>query len=94
MQEDNQGMKESGVCNFIGWALLVLGLISGFIFIIVFGRVEIPVIIGGDYFGTKKTWSGMMVATGIGIMLNGFIVGYLFQKIASLLRYQENKVIE
>lgn len=89
MSEENQGMRESEVCNFIGWALVVIGLIAGFIFILVFGRVEVP----REYFGTEKVWSGVMVITGIGIMLNGFIVGYLFQKIASLLRYQENKKI-
>ncbi|WP_151965037.1 hypothetical protein [Acinetobacter soli] len=94
MSEENQGMRESEVCNFIGWALVVVGLITGLIFIFAFGRIEMPVVIGGDYFGTKKSWSGLMVLTGIGIMFNGFIVGYLFQKIASLLRYQENRIIE
>lgn len=91
MSTENQGVKESDVCNSIGWGLVVIGLITGFIFMLVFGRVEVPIEIAGSYYGTKKEWSGVMVATGIGIMFNGFIVGYLFQKIASLLRYQENK---
>lgn len=91
MSTENQGIKESEVCNLVGWGLVVIGLITGFIFILVFGRVEVPIEIAGSYYGTKKEWSSVMVATGIGIMFNGFIVGYLFQKIASLLRYQENK---
>ncbi len=41
MNVENQGMKESDVCNAIGWGLIVLGVISGFIFILVFGRVEV-----------------------------------------------------
>ncbi len=31
------------------------------------------------------------IATGIGIIFNGFLAGYLFQKVASILRYHENK---
>lgn len=90
MSEESQGMKESEVCNFIGWALVVIGLISGLIFIFAFGRVEVP----NSYYGTDKAWSGVMIMTGIGIMFNGFLVGYLFQKVASILRYHENKIIE
>ncbi|MBD0242095.1 hypothetical protein IAF68_19080 [Acinetobacter baumannii] len=82
-----QTMKESEVCNAIGWGLIVLGIISEFIFILVFGRVEVP----RTYYGTETVWSGIMVITGIGIILNGFLVGYLFQKVASILRYHENK---
>ncbi|MDC4597701.1 hypothetical protein NQ793_07890 [Acinetobacter baumannii] len=88
MNVENQGMKESDVCNAIGWGLIVLGVISGFIFIFVFGRVEVP----RTYSGTETVWSGLMVITGIGIVFNGFLVGYLFQKVASILRYHENKV--
>ncbi|WP_032864402.1 hypothetical protein [Acinetobacter dispersus] len=80
-------MKESDVCNYIGWALIALGFIAGFIFILVFGRIEIA----SGYFGTTQIWSGTMICTGVSIMLNGFIIGYLFQKIASLLRYHENQ---
>lgn len=87
MNPENQGMKESEVCNFIGWILFAIGLISGVIFILVFGRVEVP----RTYYGTETVWSGIMVITGIGIIFNGFLIGYLFQKIASLLRYHENK---
>ncbi|MND67031.1 hypothetical protein D3C81_597860 [compost metagenome] len=87
MNVENQGMKESDVCNAIGWVLIVLGVISGFIFILVFGRVEVP----RTYYGTETVWSGIMVITGIGIIFNGFLIGYLFQKIASILRYHENK---
>ncbi|MFH4410150.1 hypothetical protein WAJ69_19195, partial [Acinetobacter baumannii] len=57
-----QTMKESEVCNAIGWGLIVLGIISGFIFILVFGRVEVP----RTYYGTETVWSGIMVITGIG----------------------------
>jgi len=87
MSTENQGMKESEVCNAIGWILIALGFIAGFIFILVFGRVEVP----RTYYGTETVWSGIMVITGIGIIFNGFLVGYLFQKIASILRYHENK---
>lgn len=83
----NQGMKESEVCNFIGWMLVALGLISGLIFIFTFGQIVVP----SEYYGTKKVWSGTMIFAGIGIMFNGFIVGYLFRKISSLLRYHEQK---
>ncbi|HBI8868940.1 hypothetical protein ACOUV0_11385 [Acinetobacter baumannii] len=88
MNVENQGMKESDVCNAIGWGLIVLGVISGFIFILVLGRVEAP----RTYSGTETVWSGLMVITGIGIVFNGFLVGYLIQKVASILRYHENKV--
>lgn len=85
MSDQSGLMKESETCNLIGWVLIVLGLISGVMFIMIFGRVEVP----RTYYGTETVWSGVMVFTGIGIILNGFLVGYIFQKIASLLRYQE-----
>lgn len=78
-------IKESDTCNFIGWGIITLGVISGLVFILAFGRTEIP----RPYYGTRTVWSGMMISTGIGIMLNGFFLGYLFQKIASILRYHE-----
>jgi hypothetical protein len=78
-------IKESDTCNFIGWGIITLGVISGLVFILAFGRIEIP----RPYYGTRTVWSGMMISTGIGIMLNGFFLGYLFQKIASILRYHE-----
>ena len=84
---ESQGMTESEVCNALGWGIIVLGIISGFIFILVFGRVEVP----RTYYGTETVWSGIMVITGIGIIFNGFLVGYLFQKVASILRYHESK---
>lgn len=88
MSENNtQGMKESDVCNTIGVILIGLGVVVGFIFILAFGRIEVE-----SYYSTTKVWSGLMVATGIGIMFNGFLIGYLFQKIASILRYHEDKV--
>lgn len=79
-------VKESATCNFIGWAIIALGIISGIIFIFAFGRIEIP----SAYYGTRSVWSGVMISTGLGIMLNGFFLGYLFQKIASILRYHES----
>ncbi|WP_224964156.1 hypothetical protein [Acinetobacter guillouiae] len=94
MTQETNISTESATCNFVGWAIVVLGIIAGFIIIVAFGRVEIPVTIAGDFYGTKKEWSGAMIMTGIAVMLNGFIVGYLFQKIASILRYHENKSIE
>ena len=78
-------LKESEACNLVGWAIIVIGIISGGIFIATFGRIEIP----SSYYGTRTVWSGVMVATGIGIAINGFLAGYLFQKIASILRYHE-----
>lgn len=87
MSTENQGMTESEVCNSIGWVLIALGIISGVIFILVFGRVEVP----KTYYGTETVWSGIMVITGIGIIFNSFLIGYLFQKIASILRYHEKK---
>ena len=83
-------LKESEACNLIGWVIIVIGIISGIIFIIIFGRIEVP----SSYYGTRTIWSGVMITTGIGIIFNGFIVGYLFQKIASLLRYKENKTTD
>lgn len=81
----SNSIPESSTCNFIGWAIIALGIISGLLFIIAFGQIEIP----STYYGTRKVWSGIMISTGIGIMLNGFFIGYLFQKIASILRYHE-----
>jgi F0F1-type ATP synthase membrane subunit c/vacuolar-type H+-ATPase subunit K len=87
---DNQGLKESGTCDLVGLTLMILGVVSGIVFIIVFGRIEVPSV----YYGTRTIWSGVMIATGIGIIFNGLLIGYLFQKIASILRYHENKSIE
>lgn len=93
MTDNNvQPMKESEACNGVGWALIVIGVIAGIAFIINFGQIEIP---SPSYFNpndTEKVWSGIMIITGIGIMFNGFIVGYLFQKVASILEYHENKL--
>ena len=80
-------LKESEACNLIGWAIIIIGVISGGIFIATFGRIEIP----STYYGTRTVWSGVMIATGIGIAINGFLAGYLFQKIASILRYHESQ---
>ena len=80
-------LKESEACNLIGWVIIAIGVISGGIFIATFGRIEVP----SSYYGTKTIWSGVMIATGIGIAINGFLAGYLFQKIASILRYHESK---
>lgn len=80
-------MKESETCNTIGWLIMTIGVLAGIVFTFSFGRVEIP----RSYYGTETVWSGIMVATGIGIIINSFLVGYLFQKIGSLLRYNEQK---
>lgn len=53
MSTESQGMTESEVCNALGWGIIVLGIISGFIFILVFGRVEVP----RTYYGTETVWS-------------------------------------
>ncbi len=79
-------MRESEVCNAIGWVLIALGFIAGFLFILAFGRIEVA-----SYYDKETVWSGVMIATGIGIIFNGFLAGYLFQKVASILRYHENK---
>jgi uncharacterized membrane protein (Fun14 family) len=79
-------IKESSTCDFVGLAIIGLGAIIGIIFIFAFGRIEVP-----SYSGTKTIWSGVMITTGVGIIINGLIIGYLFQKVASILRYHENK---
>lgn len=79
-------MKESDICNSIGWVIIALGSLAGILYIINFGQIEIESI-----YYTKKVWSGVMVCVGIGIILNSLLVGYLFQKIGSLLAYQEAK---
>lgn len=84
---DQQGLKESESCNIVGWIIIALGVIGGLVFIFAFGRVEVVT----SYYSTEKEWSGTMVAVGFGMMLNGFFGGYLFQKIASILRYHEQK---
>lgn len=94
MIQEAAGIKESEVCSSIGLGLIAIGLIAGVVFIIVFGRIEVPLEIAGSYFGTKTVWSGTMIATGFGIVLNSFLIGYLFQKIASILRYHENRKIK
>lgn len=80
-------MSESEVCDTLGLIIIILGILAGITFILNFGQVEIP----RSYYGTEKVWSGVMVATGLGISINGFLVGFLFKKIASLLRYNEVK---
>ncbi|QQD94441.1 hypothetical protein JCR18_19800 (plasmid) [Acinetobacter baumannii] len=69
----------------MGWVLIALGFIAGFLFILAFGRIEVA-----SYYGKETVWSGVMIATGIGIILMD-LAGYLFQKVASILRYHENK---
>lgn len=82
-----QGLKESESCNIIGWVVIALGLIAGILVIVAFGRIEVP----SSYYGVRQVWSGTMISAGLGIIFNGFLVGYLFQKIGSILRYHENK---
>ena len=67
-------LKESEACNLVGWAIIVIGIISGGIFIATFGRIEIP----SSYYGTRTVWSGVMIATGIGIAINGFLACLLY----------------
>lgn len=85
MSNESNLHHESFNCNFIGGLIMALGIFSGFIFILAFGRIEIPT----QYYGTEKAWSPVMVAVGIGIIINSFIIGYLFLKISSILKYQE-----
>lgn len=83
-------IRESGSCTTIGWVVMAVGVISGILIILFLGRVEVA----SGYYGSAKVWSIPMIITGIGAMLNGFLVGYLFQKIGSLLRYHENSTEE
>lgn len=85
-----EGLKESETCTTVGWVIMALGVIVGLVVILFFGRIEIP----SMYSGTTKVWAPMMVVMGISAILNGLIVGYLFQKIASILKYHENKSSE
>ncbi|MCM1934633.1 hypothetical protein NCY59_03370 [Acinetobacter radioresistens] len=80
-------LKESETCNILGWAIMGLGFIAGLIVVFAFGRIEIT----NEYYRTETIWSMAAIGTAIGIVFNGIIWGYLFQKIASLLRYHENK---
>ncbi|MBF7694152.1 hypothetical protein [Acinetobacter pollinis] len=82
-----QGLKESETCTMVSWAIMALGVIVGLVIILFFSRIEIP----SMYSGTTKVWAPMMVVMGISAILNGLIVGYLFQKVASILKYHENK---
>ncbi|EXC97662.1 hypothetical protein J629_4009, partial [Acinetobacter baumannii 1207552] len=41
-------MRESEVCNAIGWVLIALGFIAGFLFILAFGRIEVA-----SYYGKE-----------------------------------------
>lgn len=91
MMEEPQGTTESEICNLIGWTIIILGFLTGFVFILVFGRVDVPMEIAGAYLGTRSVWSGTMICVGVGIVVNGFLFGYLFQKIASILKYHESK---
>lgn len=84
----SEGIKESDTCMTVGWAIMAIGGILGLIVIFFFGRVEIG---GGIYSEAKKVWSPIIVGVGMGTILNGLIVGYLFQKIASILKYHEKK---
>lgn len=45
-------MRESEVCNAIGWVLIALGFIAGFLFILAFGRIEVA-----SYYGKETVWS-------------------------------------
>lgn len=83
-------LKESEACTIIGWGIIVIGFLAGLIFILAFGRVEIP----SAYYGSRQVWSGTMISIGVGIMLNGFLLGYLFQKIGSILRYHEDRKLD
>jgi len=83
-------LKESEACIMLGWGIIVLCFLVGLIFIFTFGRVEIP----NAYYGSRLVWSGTMISIGVGIMFNGFLLGYLFQKIGSILRYHEDKNLD
>ncbi len=80
-------MKESDTCKMVGWIIMAIGALAGIIYIFIFGQIEIE----RTYY-TEKVWSGVMVCVGIGIIINSLLVGYLFQKIGSLLTYHEAKV--
>jgi hypothetical protein len=83
---DSGQMKESDTCKIIGWITMAIGALAGILYIFIFGQIEIE----GTYY-TEKVWSGVMICVGVGIILNSLLVGYLFQKIGSLLAYQEIK---
>lgn len=90
LAESDSVFNESDVCNTIGWILMVVGFLAGFLFIIYFGKVP-----RSGYYSYGEEWSGIMIAWGLAMMINGFLVGYIFQKIASILRYHEkNKIKE
>lgn len=83
----SEGLKESGTCEMVGWGIMAMGVITGLVLILFFSRVEIASV----YSGSTTVWSPTMVVMGLSAILNGLVVGYLFQKIASVLKYHENK---
>lgn len=80
-----EATKESEICNFVGLAIMAIGLVTGLILILVFGRIEVV-----STYRVEKIWSTPIIITGVGAILNGLILGYLFQKIGSILSHLEN----
>ena len=82
-------LKESTTNTFIGWAVIILSFIAGSVFILIFGQIESQ----NDSYDTVYVWSGVMVAIGLGIILNGLLFGYLILKVSSILQYHEQRSI-
>ena len=56
--QQHDAVRESATCNIVGYVIWAIGFITGFLFIVFCGRIEVE----GLYYSTQQIWSGTRVA--------------------------------
>jgi hypothetical protein len=76
---------EGSATGTLGTVLIVLSIVSTCICVMAFGRIRIP----SGLYGTQTVWSSTLVMAYVAAGLNGVLLGFVLQKVGSILRHLE-----
>lgn len=76
--------SESDNVDLVGMLIILISIVATVICISSFGKVTV-----NSYYGYSREWSGVAVFSWICVGFSGVLFGYMFRKIASVLRHLE-----
>ena len=89
LEQIKKGSRESDNVDAIGWLIMFISIVSSFICAVSFGQVSASYTSLGMEF-TDKRWSIPIIMSCVSAGLSGVLLGYLFMKVASVLRHLED----
>ena len=78
-------LTEGSATGTLGTVLIVLSIVSTCFCMMTYGRIQIP----DGLYGTQTVWSSTLVMAYVAAGLNGVLLGFLLQKVGSILRHLE-----